>query len=319
NSSFVLKDRKGFRAIKDLGLGPLSREEFFMHRPRYPGNMFFGGQRISHIFASPRYASGRERPPFYPHVFRASPGQYGSEESCLDRGHFRCSSRPVAVDLFLSHTPPGVKRQQNLILSRCSPLTDELSLANGSCRSSNINFSLGLIMDDKVTHFGACGRQNVAVGKFTCFYVVDLSFAIVLVLIEHANPVTVQGTASEPTKSAENWEATPISLRKIAARIIPFLVYPLEDKAVNNRLKAELLSVTSSLQEHGPLLEASLSQHFRDFMSDLYSADVSTKGVDCGEASSRIREVLEQGKYSEQELIAKIESLEGELATGKAV
>ncbi|MED6214146.1 hypothetical protein PIB30_100120, partial [Stylosanthes scabra] len=129
----------------------------------------------------------------------------------------------------------------------------------------------------------------------------------------------------------------PATLSKIAARILSFLGFPLEDLATNDKLKADLISAINVLDDELPVSEADLTHQFRDFVSGVYSSDLLAladrkkelaavvdgwkllcrRAVDCSEDTSQISQVLEQGKKSEQEVVARIKALEDELAAVK--
>ncbi|MED6128840.1 hypothetical protein PIB30_101900, partial [Stylosanthes scabra] len=124
-----------------------------------------------------------------------------------------------------------------------------------------------------------------------------------------------------------------VKLSKVAAKIISFLGLPLEDLAANDKLKAELIGAISMLDDELPVSKAGLIHQFGDFISGLYSADLLAlkdlnaivdgwkllcrRAVECSEATSQIFQVLEQGRKSEQEAVARIKVLEDELAAIK--
>ncbi|MED6112171.1 hypothetical protein PIB30_059277 [Stylosanthes scabra] len=129
----------------------------------------------------------------------------------------------------------------------------------------------------------------------------------------------------------------PATLSKIAARIISLLGFPLEDLATNDKLKPDLISSINALDDELPVSEADLIHQFGDFVSGLYSSNLLAladrkkeldavvdgwkllcqRAADYSEATSQISQVLEQGKKSEQEAIARIKALEDLLAAVK--
>ncbi|MED6127393.1 hypothetical protein PIB30_087728 [Stylosanthes scabra] len=137
--------------------------------------------------------------------------------------------------------------------------------------------------------------------------------------------------------AAKGVPSTSAKLSKIAAKIISFLGLPLEDLAANNKLKAELIGAINMLDDELPVLEAGLTHQFGDFIFGLYSANVLAladrkkdldaivdgwkllcrRAVECSEATLQIFQVLEQGRKSEQEAVARIKALEDELAAVK--
>ncbi|MED6150049.1 hypothetical protein PIB30_068424 [Stylosanthes scabra] len=122
----------------------------------------------------------------------------------------------------------------------------------------------------------------------------------------------------------------PATLSKIVARIITLLGFPLQDLATNDEIKSDLISAINVLDDELPVSEADLTHQFGDFISALYSSDLliladrkkeldavvdgwkllCRRAVDCLEATSQISQVLEQGKKSEQEAVARIKALE---------
>ncbi|MED6174214.1 hypothetical protein PIB30_066962 [Stylosanthes scabra] len=146
-------------------------------------------------------------------------------------------------------------------------------------------------------------------------------------------------SSSEVTAPSSPEHAPPISatLSRVAAKIMLLLGFPLEDLATDDKLKAELTSAINTLDNELPISEADLIHEFGDFVSGLYSSDLLAlvgqkkelnavvegwkllcrRAVDCSEASVQISQVLDQGRKSEQEAVARVKALEIELATAK--
>ncbi|MED6136261.1 hypothetical protein PIB30_054446 [Stylosanthes scabra] len=138
-------------------------------------------------------------------------------------------------------------------------------------------------------------------------------------------------------EAARNVPPIPATLSKIAARIISLLGFPLEDLATNDKLKADLISAINALDDELSVSEADLIHQFGDFVFGLYSSNLLAladrkkeldavvdgwkllcrRAVNCSEVTLQISQVLEQGKKSEQEAVARIEALEDELAAVK--
>ncbi|MED6116427.1 hypothetical protein PIB30_100281 [Stylosanthes scabra] len=142
---------------------------------------------------------------------------------------------------------------------------------------------------------------------------------------------------SRGAEAAGDVPPIPATLSKIAAKIISLLAFPLEDLATDDTLKADLISAVNTLDDELPVLEADLIYQFGDFVSGLYSSylldlagqkkELDTvvdgwkllcqRAFDCSEATLQISQVLDQGRKSEQEAVARIEALEDELAAAK--
>ncbi|MED6212445.1 hypothetical protein PIB30_083428 [Stylosanthes scabra] len=149
-----------------------------------------------------------------------------------------------------------------------------------------------------------------------------------------------RGTSSKDAAAEpEVGNAPPISatLSRVAAKIMSLLGFPLEDLATDDKLKAELISAINTLDNELPILEADLIHEFGDFVSGLYSSDLLAlegqkkeldaivegwkllcrRAVNCSKATVQISQVLDQGRKSEQEAVARVEALEIKLATAK--
>ncbi|MED6137054.1 hypothetical protein PIB30_061358 [Stylosanthes scabra] len=138
-------------------------------------------------------------------------------------------------------------------------------------------------------------------------------------------------TASEPEVIGDA-PPTPATLSRVAAKIMSLLGFPLEDLATDDKLKAELISAINTLDNELSILEVDLIHQFGDFVSGLYSSDLLAlagqkkeldaivegwkllcrRAVDCSEASVQISQVLDQGRKSEQEAVARVEAMEVE-------
>ncbi|MED6149718.1 hypothetical protein PIB30_065262 [Stylosanthes scabra] len=147
-----------------------------------------------------------------------------------------------------------------------------------------------------------------------------------------AAPSSSEHTRSEPragSKDTAEPEATgdvppiPATLSRVAAKIMSLLGFPLEDLATDDKLKADLISAINTLDDELPVSEADLIHQFDDFVSGLYSSDLlaladhKKEAVDCLEATLQISQVLDQGRKSEQEAVARVEALEVELVAAK--
>ncbi|MED6200571.1 hypothetical protein PIB30_086482 [Stylosanthes scabra] len=137
--------------------------------------------------------------------------------------------------------------------------------------------------------------------------------------------------------AAGNVPPIPATLSKITAKIISLLGFPLEDLATYDKLKADLISAVNTLDDELPVSEDDLIHQFGDFVPGLYSSDLLAladqkkeldavvdgwkllcrRAFDCSEATLQMSQVLEQGKKSEQEAVARIEALEDELVAAK--
>ncbi|MED6138616.1 hypothetical protein PIB30_075954 [Stylosanthes scabra] len=136
-----------------------------------------------------------------------------------------------------------------------------------------------------------------------------------------------RGTGSkEVAAEPEVGDAPPIpaTLSRVAAKIMSLLGFPLEDLATDDKLKAELISmltlsislVTVSGLYSSDLLALAGQKKELDAVVEGWKL-LCLRAVDCSEASVQISQVLDQGRKSEQEAVARVESLEVELAAAK--
>ncbi|MED6187955.1 hypothetical protein PIB30_081390 [Stylosanthes scabra] len=122
---------------------------------------------------------------------------------------------------------------------------------------------------------------------------------------------------------------TPLPLATIVAKVLVLVA--------DDACKSEFFNIITSLQSQLPSTESKLGQLIEDFISKVYSADISSlesrkqeldsmvNGLNVlqqtsakyAEAVSRITPILEQGKESEQTMMLKIKALENELSEAR--
>ncbi|MED6151867.1 hypothetical protein PIB30_086497 [Stylosanthes scabra] len=146
--------------------------------------------------------------------------------------------------------------------------------------------------------------------------------------------VSLNGGTSSKDVAAEpevgNALPKSATLSRVAAKIMSLLGFPLEDLATDDKMKDELISAINTLDKELPISEDDLIHEFGDLVSGLYSSDflalagqkkeldavvegwklLCRRAIDCSEASVQISQVLEQGRKSEQEAVARVEALE---------
>ncbi|MED6138403.1 hypothetical protein PIB30_073936 [Stylosanthes scabra] len=104
----------------------------------------------------------------------------------------------------------------------------------------------------------------------------------------------------------EDLSLAPLPLATVVAKVLGFLDLPVEVLVADDACKSEFINAITSLQSQLPSAETTLGQLLEDFISKVYSADISS-------LESRKQDLDSMGKELERTMMLRIKALEDEL------